>query len=138
MGGSFWHYWVPYEADIEAALERLRDRVFAEGSYYSGFGEQQVVSPTSIEDVFDQLDEMGSADGTHSILDVGSIDPEPAYGVVAPLTETQLIELFATAKPTRAQVDAKLRKRAASTGSHQPAAEAITCDRNGEPGRSRQ
>jgi len=108
MGASFWQHWVPYEPDLDAALERIRDRVFAKGDYYRGHGEHRVVSPTSIEDVFHQLDDMGSAEGTHSILDVGSIGPEPAFGVVAPLSEHELEELFETAKPTRAQIDAKV------------------------------
>jgi len=83
--------------------------VFAEGDYYRGHGEWTVESPTSIEDIFHQLDDMGSTDGTHSILDVGSVANEPSYGVVAPLSVSQLEELFGTVKPTRVQIEDRLR-----------------------------
>src|SRR5437016_10769645 len=33
MGASGWSYFVPYEADISAALQRLREDVFARGDY---------------------------------------------------------------------------------------------------------
>lgn len=112
MGASVWQYWVPYEKDITSALERLRDRVFADGDYYKGHGEWKLDDPSSIEDVFHQLDEMGSTDGTHSILDVGSVADEPDYGVVAPLSEAELVELFGTAKPSRAQVEAEQQRLA--------------------------
>ena len=33
MGATGWQYFVPYQADIEAALQRLRDEVFASEEY---------------------------------------------------------------------------------------------------------
>ena len=36
MGATGWKYFVPYEADISAALQRLRDDVFARGDYVYG------------------------------------------------------------------------------------------------------
>lgn len=33
MGASFWSYFVPYQADLGAALQALREKVFAEGDY---------------------------------------------------------------------------------------------------------
>lgn len=33
MGASGWSYFVPYEADVSAALQRLRQDVFARGDY---------------------------------------------------------------------------------------------------------
>jgi hypothetical protein len=38
MGASGWSYFVPYEADISAALQRLREDVFARGDYVYGSG----------------------------------------------------------------------------------------------------
>ena len=38
MGASGWDYFVPYEADISAALQRLREDVFARGDYVYGDG----------------------------------------------------------------------------------------------------
>ena len=37
MGATGWHYFVPYEADTQAALQSLREKVFKEGTYGSGF-----------------------------------------------------------------------------------------------------
>lgn len=36
MGASGWNYFVPYEADISHALQRLREDVFARGDYLYG------------------------------------------------------------------------------------------------------
>jgi hypothetical protein len=36
MGATGWKYFVPYQADISAALQQLQERVFAEGHYSSG------------------------------------------------------------------------------------------------------
>ena len=36
MGATGWSYFVPYEADISAALQRLREDVFARGEYTYG------------------------------------------------------------------------------------------------------
>jgi hypothetical protein len=33
MGATSWHYFAPYQRDPEAALQRLRDEVFAQGAY---------------------------------------------------------------------------------------------------------
>ncbi|MFO0546863.1 MAG: hypothetical protein U0271_00680 [Polyangiaceae bacterium] len=108
MGASGWDYWVPYESDIGSALAKLREKAFAEGDYYKGFGEYQVKSPTSIDDLFKQMEEVGlSTEGAHSILDMERVGETPDFAVVAPLTDDQLDALFDTTKPTRAQVEAE-------------------------------
>jgi hypothetical protein len=38
MGATGWSYFVPYEADVSAALQRLREDVFARGDYIYGDG----------------------------------------------------------------------------------------------------
>jgi hypothetical protein len=38
VGASAWNYFVPYQADISTALQRLRDEVFAKGEHLSGIG----------------------------------------------------------------------------------------------------
>jgi len=38
MGASGWSYFVPYEADVSAALQRLREDVFTRGDYVYGSG----------------------------------------------------------------------------------------------------
>jgi hypothetical protein len=108
MGASGWSYWVPYEADLQSALEKLRARVFAEGSYFKGWGEYEVKSPASIEDLFDQMGELGTiTEGTHSILDMDSVGVESEHGVLCPLTDEELVAKFGTTKPSRAQIEAE-------------------------------
>ena len=34
MGASGWHYFAPFQPDIKAALDQLRDEVFATGEYF--------------------------------------------------------------------------------------------------------
>jgi hypothetical protein len=34
MGASGWSYFVPYQSDIEQALQELRQAVFERGAYY--------------------------------------------------------------------------------------------------------
>lgn len=41
MGASSWAYFVPYDSDIHAALERLRQDVFRRGDYYLREGRGQ-------------------------------------------------------------------------------------------------
>jgi hypothetical protein len=38
MGATGWKYFVPYEADFNVALQRLRENVFDAGEYLSGIG----------------------------------------------------------------------------------------------------
>lgn len=38
MGATGWSYFVPYEADVSAALQRLRENAFTRGDYISGHG----------------------------------------------------------------------------------------------------
>ncbi len=44
MGATGWSYFVPYEADISAALQRLREDVFARGDFDQGPSEDEVLS----------------------------------------------------------------------------------------------
>lgn len=108
MGATVWAYWVPYQADVGAALASARDKAFGEGDYYKGSGRHRVETPTSIADLFARMRALGlDTEGTHSILDMTSIGPEPGFGVVAPLDDDQLDALFGTLTPTRAQVEAE-------------------------------
>jgi hypothetical protein len=36
MGATRWQYFVPYQTDVSAALQQLREDVFARGEYFSG------------------------------------------------------------------------------------------------------
>jgi hypothetical protein len=116
MGASGWEYVVPYQEDLAAALEALRQRVFDEGDYlkpsfYDEYGIYNVPDPTSLEELNQERYEqfMGES-GTHSIIDVFAVapvdsDPEE-FGTITPLSEEEYIGLFGVARPSRGEYDA--------------------------------
>jgi hypothetical protein len=56
MGASGWSYFVPYEADVSAALQRLREDVFARGDYAYGDGLSDGERKAILERVRPKLD----------------------------------------------------------------------------------
>jgi hypothetical protein len=111
MGGHPWFYFVGYEPDIEAALQKLREREFQAGRYNPviDFPQFPVTSQSpapgrehdSIEEAFEDAD----ADGTRSILDMMRVSDMPDYCAVAPLPEEDLLDLFGTDKPTHEMIE---------------------------------
>lgn len=111
MGGHPWFYFVDYEPDLNAALQKLRRREFEAGrynpaTYFPAFPVNPAL-PTpgaqhgSIEEAIEEAD----ADGTRSILDMMEVSDEPDFNVVAPLPEEDLLDLFGTEKPTRQMIE---------------------------------
>lgn len=68
MGASGWSYFVPYQRDIQKALDGLRERVFQSGDYFDGRPGAKRRYTT-----IDALLRAKAEDGTHSILDVRTI-----------------------------------------------------------------
>jgi hypothetical protein len=129
VGASGWHYQVPYEPDIGAALERLRQQVFASGDYarplelvgdftreamaadlremaeLSGEPmEEASVARLAAGDAPGSIDEALSwamESGTHSILDIsGGVADEVGFGVMTPLSTRGYASVFGTDHPT--------------------------------------
>jgi hypothetical protein len=92
MSGIDWHYYVLYEDDVQAALEKLRQQEFEAGRFY--LSEK---NPATIEEAI----ENGEETATRSILDMEMVANEPASGIVVPLDPAEYIRLFGTDKPTR-------------------------------------
>lgn len=112
MGGHAYWYRVPYESNVQAALDKLRAREFAAGRYspvirYIEFEEPAFSQQTpgnkhaSIEDAIDASAE----EGTRSILDIAAVGARPDYGVAGPVPASRLRALYGTDKPTREMVD---------------------------------
>jgi len=99
MGAEPWQYFVPYEQDTQAALEKLKEREFRAGRFR--YSEE---NPTTIE----EAREIADADGTGSILDIDQVGDEPDFGVVVPLSAEYLVELYGTAQPTHEMIEANL------------------------------
>jgi hypothetical protein len=96
MGAEAWDYFVPYEDDIQSALNKLREREFRAGRFHH-YGQR----PATIEEVLAMSDE----DGTRSILDITTVADQPDFCTVAPLSEEALIDLFGTTQPTRRMIE---------------------------------
>ena len=99
MGAEPWDYFVPYEKDIRAALDKLRQREFQAGRFRGAEDH-----PASIEEVLENMD----ADGTGSILDITHVADVPDFMAVVPLSSEELVRLFKTDKPTRTMVEANM------------------------------
>lgn len=99
MGAEPWDYFVPYEDDIQAALDRLREREFRAGRFRGSN-----THPRSIEEAIQNMD----ADGTGSILDMMRVGEEPDFFTVAPLAPEALREWFGTDQPTRERIVANM------------------------------
>lgn len=102
-GASGWSYFVPYEQNTKAALERLRWDVFRKGNYYKLRPDQKAKSP-------EHALRLNDTEGTHSIIDIQKVAPFPSssceLGAVCPLSPAALVELFGTQRPSRAAVEA--------------------------------
>jgi hypothetical protein len=117
MGAHPYWYFVPYEDDFEAALQKLRLREFQAGRYNPVTPFQtfpvDLSAPAagakhaSIEQVMEQGDEAG----TRSILDIAQVAPAPFDGsgmpfmTAFPLAPSDVEGLFGTSKPTRKEVE---------------------------------
>ncbi len=111
MGASEWDYYVPYQEDLDAALQELRREVFEAGDYYWVNGDKWLAKdsteplPRSLDELWD--DELVQEAGTHSILDIVRVlgpDDTPDYQTVEPVTDAEARELLGTEVLTRAHV----------------------------------
>ena len=111
MGGHPWFYFVGYEPDIDAALQKLRRREFDAGRYNPAvdFPDFPVTdespTPGAQHDTIEEAQEDADADGTRSILDMERVADAADFGTVAPLARETLLELFGTTEPTREIVE---------------------------------
>jgi hypothetical protein len=111
VGGHPWFYFVEYEPDLNAALQKLREREFMAGRYNPAVNfplfpvGPQSPAPGAQHDSIEEALEDSDADGTRSILDMERVGDVPDYGVVAPLPKEELMNLFGTERPTREMVE---------------------------------
>ena len=103
MGASTWDYFTDYEDDAGAALQKLREKVFREGQYEWKPKPDSSMNPRTIDDLCEERGESG----THSILDIQGVSPEPEFGAVCPMPVVRLQELFDTDQPTRKMLEEK-------------------------------
>jgi hypothetical protein len=125
MGASPYFYFTPYQKDIQAALEALREQEFRAGRYDPAMrmadpplymfefnfppGDASP-APGAQHSSIDEAINAGAESGTRSILDIMRIVDEPDYEAACALSPDELIELFGTATPTRELVETVLIK----------------------------
>jgi hypothetical protein len=99
MGAEPWDYFIPYEPNIQAALDKLRQQEFVAGRFRGS-----ELNPATIEEAFENMD----ADGTASILDIERVSDEADFSAVCPLSASELTRYFGTDKPTHDQITANM------------------------------
>lgn len=89
MGGHPWMYFVPYESDLESALEKLQQRELRAGRYYPVMDEaplpagQQGPGPGGQHATIQEALEASDATGTRSILDMRGFASTPVTSLAA-------------------------------------------------------
>lgn len=96
MGGWPYKYVVPYQDDVQTALDALRADVFARGAYYGS-----EARPRNIREAVARSGESG----TRSILDIDRVSKSPGSCRAAPLTPAELAGYFGGFPPTVAMVE---------------------------------
>jgi hypothetical protein len=109
---SEWSYFAPYEADISAAFQRLREDVFARGDYiteaspiFSGSrlfipASRPKTKPSTIEELLEQEGDSG----THSILDITCISAKPKLKAISPFPSSLLLDYFSSVTPSPSEI----------------------------------
>lgn len=132
MGSSVFYYYTPFEEDIEAALQALREREFAAGRYDPAMRradppmwmwqfkfppDETSPAPGPVHGTLAEatFNEEADGTGTRSILDLFRVMSEPEYCAASPFTEDELSALFGTTKPAREQIIQRLFSRNRST-----------------------
>jgi len=114
MGAHNYWYTVPYQPDIDAALQTLRDREFQAGRYnpVTPFPKFPITpsspAPGRGHESIEAALAASDADGTRSILDIASIADEPDFFVATPVSEETLRATYGTTRPTREMVEANI------------------------------
>ncbi len=114
MGANPYWYFTEYDADEEAALQRLRQREFLAGRYnpvvpFLMFPlRSNAPSPGAKHASIEEAIEASAEDGTRSILDLHSVGDEVDFGVAARLPPEKLEDLFETTEPTHELLESEL------------------------------
>lgn len=95
-GCRSWFYCIPYQQDIQKALEELRDQEFKARRFY-----RSDLPSKTVEDAIRNAD----APGTRSILDIEKVSPTRKPLSISPASPEDVRRVFGTDKPTRSIVE---------------------------------
>ncbi|MBD2301774.1 hypothetical protein [Nostoc sp. FACHB-190] len=99
MGAEPWHYFVPYEENVNFTLQNLRQQEFKAGRFH-----RSELNPSTIKEALSN----SPFDGTASILDMMEVSDHPQTCAVCPVPTDDLIRWFSTDKPTLQMVQSIL------------------------------
>ncbi|WP_221090780.1 hypothetical protein [Deinococcus aquaedulcis] len=112
MGGQLWWYVEPYDADVAAVVQQLKEREFEAGRYspvimFPAFPvTEDSPAPGAGHANIEEAREAADADGTRTILDVPGLAAHPEDWGMKQLSHEELVALFGTAPPTLEQIQA--------------------------------
>jgi hypothetical protein len=111
MGAERFEYFVPYQANLDAALQELRRREFQAGRYNPAVpfpvypvGPRSPAPGAQHASIEEAIGAAG-ASGTRSILDLLYVAEQPEFFAVAPLEAQLLQQAFGTTQPTREMIE---------------------------------
>jgi len=93
---DLWQYCVPYNKDIQKALDSLRRREFEAGRFYLSKKRPKTI---------DEAIKNGDASATRSILDMETVSRTKDMNAVSQVPAKRLRALFHTDKPTHAMIE---------------------------------
>ncbi len=111
MGAEPYFYFVSYQPDVNAALQKLRRREFQAGRYNPAMPFLQfpidplAPSPGAQHNSIEEAMEDSDADGTRSILDLDHLSDNPESCAASPLSDEVLEALYGTTQPTRVMIE---------------------------------
>jgi hypothetical protein len=130
MGAHPYWYYTPYQSDLTAALQALREQEFQAGRYYPVLSlnfpiTEQTPSPGAKHPSIEAAIEASDVDGTRSILDIFRISDTPyplsgdeldlellaeenidaLYNAAFPLSSAELLTLLGTEQPTHPLIE---------------------------------
>lgn len=111
MGAEPYWYFVPYESNINSALQKLREREFNAGRYHPALSHLDFPltasspSPGARHPSIDAARRAAREDGTRSILDIETIGLHSDFGVAGRLDDAALRALYGTTQPTHQMVE---------------------------------
>jgi hypothetical protein len=105
-----YYYFVPYQKDINSALQKLREREFKAGRYNPviEFPEfpitEKSLMPGPLHQSIEEAVESTEAEGTRSILDLQEVSDTADYFMVTGVPKNKLIKIYKTEKPTHEMI----------------------------------
>jgi hypothetical protein len=115
VGASGWDYRVPFVGSVEEAFDEVRKQVLVSGDYIWPWDDlepddedddESAPRPSTLDALraAKEIEEFWE-EGTHSILDMERVGADDQFGVVRPLSATELSDVFGTQEPAAVDLE---------------------------------